>query len=267
MTSEEKMAELKAYQMEKLFSAWIKLYPDMPSQVVDAVREDSLRMAKAKDKGGLVKYEWRHQLSLLADPWLTLDGGNGWCIWSAGEVLSDYVAAHPDLFQGKACLELGAGTGAVGMTLMKQGASSVVLTDVEQQLPLLQQNVNTNFGSNDAINVCALDWTSSDSALNLKASTRNWQVIVGSDIVYDEELYKPLLKTLAALCSFETAVYLALSDRKDEEGVDHLANFIDAARDDFDCNEVHERRFEANHSTTKVFRMTTQLKRVRASDR
>ena len=38
----------------------------------------------------------------------------GWCIWSAGEVLADYLASRPDLFQGKACLELGAGVGAVG---------------------------------------------------------------------------------------------------------------------------------------------------------
>eukprot|EP00746_Dinoflagellata_sp_MGD_P055353 gnl/MRDRNA2_/MRDRNA2_24097_c0_seq1.p1 gnl/MRDRNA2_/MRDRNA2_24097_c0~~gnl/MRDRNA2_/MRDRNA2_24097_c0_seq1.p1 ORF type:complete len:371 (-),score=61.22 gnl/MRDRNA2_/MRDRNA2_24097_c0_seq1:101-1213(-) len=206
----------------------------------------------------LFKFPWRHELFVVADPLGSIWPGLGWCVWSSGEVLADYLAEHPELFHSKACLELGAGVGAVGMTMMKKGASLVVVTDVEDQVPLLERNLDENFRGNIPIHAMPLDWTVPEHRGSLEAYSKNWSVIVGADVGYDPYLVEPLLDTLITMCSQDTVVYLALADRADsEEDVEiEVAEFVDAARRNFDCHEVHHRRFEPLHSLTRVFRLT-----------
>lgn len=49
--------------------------------------------------------------------------------WPAGQMLSEYIAAHSDSVTGKRVLELGAGCGLAGMAAVKAGAKMVLLTD------------------------------------------------------------------------------------------------------------------------------------------
>lgn len=53
-------------------------------------------------------------------------------VWDAGLVLTQYLAARPHVIAPpKACIELGAGTGAAGIAAALLGARSVVVTDLE----------------------------------------------------------------------------------------------------------------------------------------
>jgi len=90
---------------------------------------------------GLRRYSFRDRLFIMSDPHGVLVKGSGSSMWCAGEVLADFFNDRPELCKGQACLELGAGLGAVGMTIAKNGASRVVLTDQKRQVPLLQRNV------------------------------------------------------------------------------------------------------------------------------
>ena len=54
--------------------------------------------------------------------------------WPAGQMLSEYIAAHSDSVTGKRVLELGAGCGLAGMAAVKAGAKMVLLTDIESGL-------------------------------------------------------------------------------------------------------------------------------------
>ena len=64
-------------------------------------------------------------------------------------------------FEGQV-LELGSGTGFVGLALAKLGASRVTLTDLPQRLPILKRNVEEN-GLEDAVSVQALAWGTTSS--------------------------------------------------------------------------------------------------------
>ena len=71
-------------------------------------------------------------------------------------VLAKFLELHPSIVEGKAVLELGAGTGLTGIAAAMLGASEVLLTD----LPYVMENLRQNIASNSVSNAEAaeLDW-------------------------------------------------------------------------------------------------------------
>lgn len=105
-----------------------------------------------------------------------------------------------------------AGVGLVGQALCHAGATHVLLTDQPHQLPLLRANLKANFGaSSERVAACALCW---ERALPAEADGA-WDLVVGSDLVYDEDALEPLAATLAALLKRRPGALglLALPDR------------------------------------------------------
>lgn len=55
-----------------------------------------------------------------------LEGGTGCHAWPAGMWLAQWLLNHPHVVEGHRCLELGAGTGVVGMIAARLGAAQVL---------------------------------------------------------------------------------------------------------------------------------------------
>jgi len=123
-------------------------------------------------------------------------------VWPAAYVTAEFLETlrrtEPDVPFGRV-LELGAGTGLVGMAAAlvdRSGETTVTLTDLPENLPLLHSNVRLNSLHNVAT-VEALDWTQP-----LPPSlTGPWDVVVAADCVYWEYLFEPLIDTLVRLAS------------------------------------------------------------------
>ncbi|KAK9905585.1 hypothetical protein WJX75_002525 [Coccomyxa subellipsoidea] len=135
------------------------------------------------------------------------------CFKAAIECL-EFLSGIPDgFFADKAVLELGCGLGVVGQL---RGAR-VTLTDRTTQLPILQHNVGANFSGqrDDAPRVAVLDWTD----LPEWALQTPWDLIIASDVAYDEDCFAPLIDCLSWLsCPARqshagTKIILALPDR------------------------------------------------------
>ncbi|XP_017659219.1 PREDICTED: protein-lysine methyltransferase METTL21B-like, partial [Lepidothrix coronata] len=101
---------------------------------------------------------------------------------------------------GRRVLELGAGTGIVGIFAAMLGAE-VTLTDRPAALPQLRENVRQNFpgGSPEGVaggapRVRALRWGRDQRRFPPK-----FHLVLGSDIVYDPRAFGPLLGTLRHL--------------------------------------------------------------------
>lgn len=79
-----------------------------------------------------------HQLSV---------GDEGCVVWDAAIVLLKFLFTEKGQksVKGRAVLELGAGTGVVGLTSLFAGASSVCITDLPRLLPLINVNIEANF--------------------------------------------------------------------------------------------------------------------------
>jgi predicted O-methyltransferase YrrM len=81
-------------------------------------------------------------------------------------------------------LELGCGTGVVGLTCAKLNlAESVTLTDSEPSLwPILRNNIQANSIRNDAIRIHELDWR--DTTTFLSVGQERFDMILAADVLY-----------------------------------------------------------------------------------
>ena len=130
--------------------------------------------------------------------------GAGAVVWEAAEATLAYLesAFAPTGLQGKAVVELGAGTGVIGLACAAMGAR-VTLTDLETALPLLRANAEQNYAATRAhhnitrrlepIEIKALPW-GEPLPDGLRAD-----LVIACDCVYQPSAYTHLAATIAAL--------------------------------------------------------------------
>lgn len=119
------------------------------------------------------------------------------------------------LVKGKRVLELGCGTGIVGITAACMGAMAV-LTDTAAVVQHAQQNVERNASlikAKEGSAQCAtLVWEMSCSSSVLH---KPYDVVIGADLIYAAKDIGPLAETLATLQqhSSDVIIYLAHKER------------------------------------------------------
>lgn len=97
-------------------------------------------------------------------------------------------------------LELGSGTGLVGIAAAAILGAQVTITDLPHVLPNLAFNATVNStaitSKGGAVDVKNLRWGESE---DVESIGRNFDIVLGSDVVYHDHLYDPLLRTLQLL--------------------------------------------------------------------
>ncbi|EGW33410.1 uncharacterized protein SPAPADRAFT_151473 [Spathaspora passalidarum NRRL Y-27907] len=118
---------------------------------------------------------------LLKEPSLTSDN-LGLKTWGSSLVLANRLLNNNDGYLTNKVLELGAGTGLVGMICSLLGYETL-LTDLPEIVPNLQENIQLNEIKSDA---CALDWTDPSSFIEKYGNTK-FDTIVVSDPIYSPQ--------------------------------------------------------------------------------
>ena len=99
-----------------------------------------------------------------------------WCFcWASGQVLAQYLLAHPERVAGKSVLDFGAGSGVVGIAAMLAGARKVIAVD-RDPAALAACAVNA------AINGVQLTMVH-----NLDAVQSPIDLIIAADVLYDRD--------------------------------------------------------------------------------
>lgn len=137
--------------------------------------------------------------------------GIGAVVWNCGRTLCSLMHRLPECRDGRFApglriLELGCGTGVVGLACALRGAS-VTMTDLPENLDLARANAEANKVSSGVV-VQALSWGS--------PTTSTFDVVIGSDCLYDADVLPALLKTLIAVTHSKSVVYLAYKRRIDD---------------------------------------------------
>ncbi|KDB22366.1 hypothetical protein H109_05724 [Trichophyton interdigitale MR816] len=163
-----------------------------------------------------------------------LRNGCGGQIWPAGVVLSKYmIENHAAGLQGKTIIELGSGSGLVGLAVAKGCAvdSPIYITDQMAMFELMKQNIELN-GLNGSVHAALLDWGDEGAVRALPRA----KVILAADCVYFEPAFPLLLLTLEALLDEEDVVcYFCFKKRRKAD-----MRFIKQMKKKFDVVEVTE---------------------------
>jgi len=114
----------------------------------------------------------------------------GLTLWRAGDFLSDYMYAHRAMFAGKSVLELGSGLGLVGILASYLTDQRVVITDGDDDtVELLVANCKLNEVA-DRVECRKLLWGE-----DLEAIADKFDILLGADIIYEQEYVVALFKT------------------------------------------------------------------------
>lgn len=127
---------------------------------------------------------------------------------------NEFVAAQKD--RPMKILELGAGTGIVGIIAAKIFGSQaeVTITDVTEVVPNMQKNIDINHFEIDNITATSLVW--GEEITN--ESFLHQDYILASDVIYYEELFEILIQILVELTeSGKTKIFIAGEKRRKNE--------------------------------------------------
>lgn len=107
----------------------------------------------------------------------------GVVMWPAAIALAHEIATRPDAVRGRTVLELGAGTGLPGIVAASLGARVTQTDRQDGAMAVCRLNGERNGAS--AIAYRLADWTAWDD-------TARYDWIIGSDVLYGEELHPAL---------------------------------------------------------------------------
>ncbi|XP_020792693.1 EEF1A lysine methyltransferase 3 [Boleophthalmus pectinirostris] len=144
-------------------------------------------------------------------------------VWEAAIQLSNYLVEQSVELKGRRVIELGAGTGFLGIFAARLGAV-VTLTDLPIALPPLQANVSANMPPGG--------WTSAPSVLPLSWGTdhltfsSDWDLVLGADLIYLPETFLLLVETLVHLCHSGTVVFFCSKMRTEHKTEEFYEEYL-----------------------------------------
>ncbi|NWS56910.1 MT21A methyltransferase, partial [Chunga burmeisteri] len=167
-------------------------------------------------------------------------------VWDAAVVLCAYLEMGSIDLRDQSVIELGAGTGLLGIvaTLLGKGffvclfkaiyncSARVTITDRAAALEFLESNVQANLPPELHPRAVVKELTWGKDLGNFAPGA--FDFILGADIVYLEETFAELLQTLEHLCSEQTVILLSCRIRYER---DH--KFLKMLRGRFSVYEVH----------------------------
>jgi predicted nicotinamide N-methyase len=112
--------------------------------------------------------------------------------WAGGVALALHLKAYPHLIAGKTVLDLGSGSGLVGIAAAKLGAAAVFALDPD---PLAQRATTLNAQANGV-------------ALTLVPTLLHTDIVLAGDVFYDEDSAATVLPLLQALAQTGTQVLI-----------------------------------------------------------
>ena len=180
-------------------------------------------------------------------------GCTGTAVWAGGIVLAMFLDRHaariglharsPPALRLARAVELGSGTGLVGLAAARLGAD-VCMTDQEDLLVLMRRNAAANKDALRGNVVCQrLDWTEPRPAVpphDMAALAAAPDAILASDVVYNPGLVPHLVRTIAALATPPHRPDLWASSVKALEGEPLLALPPDVPQEDEDGRKTDE---------------------------
>ncbi|KAK2176972.1 hypothetical protein NP493_627g00038 [Ridgeia piscesae] len=191
-------------------------------------------------------------------------GDVGCVVWDAAIVLSCYmetsdfydVNANKNILAGKRVIELGAGTGLVGLQAACLGAKCTV-TDLSEFIPLMQLNIDANrhMVKTGSITAQTLKW-GSDIVSFLPAP----DYILLADCIYYPQSLEPLVDTVVKLSSSRTITLCCYEERTTGNKPELEKNFFKLIHESFTVEEIPLSRQDVTYRSPDIHIMRFTLR-------
>ena len=161
------------------------------------------------------------------------------------EVDGKELSATPGFLAGKSVVELGAGCGLPGFLAGLLGAAPCVLTDIEETVELLEENLESNAphlpDGGARVTTEELDWTEAEHLARF-ADRAPFDFVLCADTIYETECVRPFLAVLDALSGPDTTIVFAHPNERVKEASELFWTLMPER---YVCTKVPPREFGA----------------------
>ncbi|XP_066299448.1 protein N-lysine methyltransferase METTL21A-like [Branchiostoma lanceolatum] len=179
-------------------------------------------------------------------------GGEAAIIWPAAIILGRYLESNKDKIVDRKVIELGAGTALTGIVASLLGAE-VTITDTKEALECTSVNVHKN--TKDVRHTPLVKQLRWGADLHMYPDSDHYDYILGADIVYIEDTFPDLLRTLRHLCDKDTVILLASKIRYERD-----ERFFNMLRQEYDVRVIKE----VKEDEVKIYKATLPRRDVAA---
>ncbi|KAI4889195.1 hypothetical protein NFI96_012970 [Prochilodus magdalenae] len=179
-------------------------------------------------------------------------GDVGCVVWDAAIVLSKYLETeqlrNSQTWSCKKTVELGAGTGLVGIMAASLGAN-VTVTDLEDLQPLLELNIceNQNLISTGSITAKVLKWGE-----DVTDFLPHPDYILMADCIYYEQSVEPLVQTLNLLSGPKTCIICCYEERTVGVNPEVEKRFFELLLQDFESEKIPAERQDPEFNSPDI---------------
>ncbi|KAM9355135.1 protein N-lysine methyltransferase METTL21D [Pholidichthys leucotaenia] len=191
-------------------------------------------------------------------------GDVGCVVWDAAIVLAKYLeskqfydpSSGTNLWCGRTVVELGAGTGAVGLMAAALGAN-VTVTDLEELQTLLNMNIQENQAliSSGSITSKVLKW---GEDVNEFLPPPNY--ILMADCIYYEQSVVPLVESLKLLSGPGTCIICCYEERTEGINPKVERQFFELLQQSFICEKIPTDKQDPEFSSPDIHILHIQRK-------
>ena len=168
------------------------------------------------------------------------EGDTGVVVWDAAIVLAKYLESNTDMVRDKEVVELGSGTGAVGLCAGVLGAKQVILTDREELVEFLSHNIELNTEVT-RVSALALEWGNNANIETVMNMVTRVDLVLVSDCVFYEESLDDLVDTMRLLSDKQTRILLTYEERDSQIKHDVMKLFFEKMKSHFTWKRIpHE---------------------------
>ncbi|OWF49511.1 Protein-lysine methyltransferase METTL21D [Mizuhopecten yessoensis] len=176
-------------------------------------------------------------------------GDVGCVVWDAALVMCKYLETADfdggESWRGLDVVELGAGTGVLGVYAAVYGAN-VTITDLPEFLPLMNLNIDTNQHHITGRAVAqSLQW--GEESLG-----RTVEYVLLADCIYYEKSLSPLVESICSLCSDTTVVLCCYEQRTTGNKPELERKFLELMLETFNVEDIPLERQDSHFRSADI---------------
>lgn len=138
-------------------------------------------------------------------------------VWLGSQLMLHHIYKNQEAFRGQAVLELGSGTGLVGIFASRFAKFCVLSDGSPEAVALASKNIEINRRTSQQLCPilsqklqwgCEKDLMAMDTLTSTRLEGQRFKVVMASDVIYDIDVIEPLLRTAVYFMDVSDGIFI-----------------------------------------------------------